>query len=131
MSAMPIAIWGNLDSGHGPFPPTPAILGIAKGGETTKSAFNPFSASGNVVAGKKGVHRQWDVRILHISLTAPAFPPEIVVNAMAYNGGPLPFTKDGSRSVIVNGVPCARLGSKVICTSSIIAGVDKTVLVGE
>ena len=22
----PIAVWGNVDTGHGPFPPTPAIL---------------------------------------------------------------------------------------------------------
>ena len=56
MSMMPIALWGNLDSGHGPFPPTPAILAIATDGATTKSAFNPYSASGNVVVGKKGVH---------------------------------------------------------------------------
>ena len=25
----PVAVWGNLDSGHGPYPPTPAVLPVA------------------------------------------------------------------------------------------------------
>ena len=128
----PIAVWGNLDTGHGPFPPTPAILPVAPGGMTTKTPQNPFSASGNVKVGYKdkniGVHRQFDVRIPHISISSP-FPPELFTNAGAYNGGLLPYTKSGSKTVKTNGVETARKGSPIICSSKIATGVN-AVMVG-
>jgi hypothetical protein len=133
MKTRPIAVWGNMDSGHGPFPPTPAILPVAPGGMTTKTPQNPYSASGNVKVGCKhknvGVHRQFDVRIPHISVSSP-FPPELFTNAGAYNGGLMPYTKSGSRTVKTNGVETARVGSPVICSSKILSGI-KTVMIGE
>ncbi|MAG26793.1 hypothetical protein CMI47_14725 [Candidatus Pacearchaeota archaeon] len=133
MTTRPIAVWGNMDSGHGPFPPTPAILPVAPGGTTTKTPLNPYSASGNVKVGcvhkNVGVHRQFDVRIPHISVSSP-FPPELFTNAGAYNGGLLPYTKNGSKTVKTNGVETARVGSPVICSSKILSGI-KTVMIGE
>ncbi len=133
MKNRPIAVWGNMDSGHGPFPPTPATLPVAPGGITTRTPLNPYSASGNVKVGCRhknvGVHRQFDVRIPHISLSTP-FPPELFTNAGAYNGGLMPYTKNGSKTVKVNGVECARVGSPVICTSKILSGL-KSVMIGE
>ena len=122
----PIAVWGNLDTGHGPFPPTPAILPVAPGGMTTKTPLNPYSASGNVKVGYKdkniGVHRQFDVRIPHISAATP-FPPELFTNAGAYNGGKFPYTKNGSKTVKTNGMETARRFSPIICSSHILSGV--------
>ena len=130
----PIAVWGNLDSGHGPYPPTPAVLPLAPLGITTKSPFNVFSATDNVKVGFKGkcigVHRQFDVRIPHISAVFP-FTPELVTNATAYKGGVLPHTSEGSKSVKTTGVETARLGDPVVCGSKIVFGVSFTVMVGE
>jgi hypothetical protein len=130
----PIAVWGNLDSGHGPYPPTPAVLPLAPLGITTKNEKNVFSATDNVKVGFKGkcigVHRQFDVRIPHISAVFP-FTPELVTNATAYKGGVLPHTSEGSKSVKTNGVETARLGDPVVCGSKIVFGVSFTVMVGE
>ena len=122
----PIAVWGNVDSTHGGFLPGPAILPSAPMGFTTKTPQNIFSASGNVKIGCKhknlGVHRQYDVRIPHIQVSPP-YSPELFINAGAYNGGAMPYTKSGSKRVKTNGVETARLFSPVICSSKIMTGV--------
>ena len=130
----PIAVWVNLDSGHGNHPQTPAVLPLAPQGITTKSPLNGFSATDNVKVGFMGkcvgVHRQFDVRLPHISAVFP-FTPELVTNAPAYKGGVLPHTSSGSKTVKTNGVETARLGDPVVCGSKIIFGVALTVMVGE
>ena len=122
----PIAVWGNIDSPHGAFLPGPAVLPSAPWGYTTGDAKNMFSASGNVKIGCKhknlGVHRQFDVRVPHIQ-ASPPYSPELFINAGAYNGGLMPHTKSGSKTVKTNGVETARVGSPVICSSKIMTGV--------
>ncbi len=127
----PIAVWGNVDSPHGGFLPGPAILPSAPFGWTPKGpptilVPNPFSASGNVKIGcvhkNLGVHRQFDVRVPHIQVSLP-YSPELFINAGAYNGGLLPYTKGGSKRVKTNGVETARLFSPIICSSKILSGV--------
>jgi len=131
MKNEPIAVWGNIDSPHGVYLPGPAILPSAPFGWTPKgppttSNPNPFSASGNVKIGDAeknlGVHRQYDVRVPHIQSSLP-FSPELFINAGAYNGGLLPYTKNGSKTVKTNGVETARRYSPVICSSKILTGV--------
>tara|TARA_R100000808_G_scaffold25095_2_gene61850 strand:+ start:4462 stop:4884 length:423 start_codon:yes stop_codon:yes gene_type:complete len=130
----PVAVWGNLDSGHGPYPPTPAMMPPAPFGETTRSPMNIYSATSTVKVGFMGkcvgIHRQYDVRLPHISLSAP-FTPELVNNAAAYKGGFLPHTSEGSKTVKTNGVQTARLGDPIVCGSKIIFGVSLSVMIGE
>tara|TARA_Y100000401_G_scaffold90662_1_gene76304 strand:- start:128 stop:538 length:411 start_codon:yes stop_codon:yes gene_type:complete len=130
----PVAVWGNLDSGHGPYPPTPAVLPVAPLGISLKSPMNTFSASGNVKVGVMGkcvgIHRKYDVRLPHISMVFP-FTPELVTNAPAYKGGIFPHTSGGSKTVKTNGLETARLGDPVVCGSKIIFGVAKNVMIGD
>ena len=129
----PIAVWGNIDTPHGGFLPGPAILPSAPMGFTTKTPQNMFSASGNVKIGcvhkNLGVHRQFDVRVPHIQISPP-YSPELFINAGAYNGGLMPYTKNGSKTVKTNGVETARLYSPIICSSFIIKGVVSSVKIG-
>ena len=132
MITQPIATWGNIDSPHGVYAPSAAVLPVAPEGYTTKSPKNPYSASGNVKVGdvfhNLGVHRQFDVRLPHVQISAP-FSPELFINPNAYNTGLLPYTKNGSKTVKTNGVETARVGSPVICSSKILSGV-KSVKIG-
>ena len=131
----PVAVWGNLDSGHGPYPPTPAVLPVAPLGLTTKNANNPFSASGNVKVGVMGkcvgIHRKYDVRLPHISMAFPFIPELVTLGPGIYKGGLLPHTSGGSKTVKTNGVETARLGDPVVCGSKIIFGVATTVMIGD
>lgn len=115
---------GDMDSGHGPFAPVPAVGGVSGrvngGNGVTYTGF--IAGSANVFAGKRPVHRKGDIRLLHISVSPP-FPPEITVNPAAYvTPGTLPWLKDGSKSVMVNSTPCGRVGDSVICGSIVITG---------
>ena len=58
MTTRPIAVWGNMDSGHGPFPPTPAILPVAPGGTTTKTPLKrprAMEKTSKIARGRTGV----------------------------------------------------------------------------
>ncbi len=126
----PIAVWGNIDTPHGGYLPGPAIFPSAPFGWTPKGPPSidtlPFSATANVKIGCKhknlGVHRQFDVRVPHIQLSAP-YSPEMFINAGAYNGGKFPYTKNGSKTVKTNGMETARRFSPIICSSYILSGV--------
>ena len=76
-----------------------------------------------------GVHRQFDVRVPHIQPLTP-YSPEFFINAGAYNGGELPYTKNGSKTVKTNGVETGRQFSPIICSSFIMKGVVSSVKIG-
>ena len=123
---------GDMDSGHGPFAPVPAVGGISPKGNipSGNTYIGGIAGSSNVFAGKRPVHRKGDVRMMHISVNPP-FLPEIAINPSAYNPpGILPWLKDGSESVMVNKQPCGRVGDAVICGSIVVTGLV-TVQVGD
>ena len=115
---------GDMDSGHGPFAPVPAVGGVSSRPNPGNGVtyIGMIAGSANVFAGKRPVHRKGDIRLLHISVSPP-FPPELVVNPAAYvTPGVLPWLKDGSTRVMVNDTPCGRVGESVICGSGVITG---------
>ena len=123
---------GDMDSGHGPFAPVPAVGGVSSRGnpKVGNTHVGVIAGSANVFAGKRPVHRQGDVRLLHISVNPP-FLPEISINPAAFKPpGILPWLKDGSETVLDNSVPCGRVGDACICGSVVITGLI-TVQVGD
>ena len=123
---------GDMDSGHGPFAPVPAVGSLSKVANSPvgNTYVGIVAGSSNVFAGKRPVHRKGDVRLLHISVNPP-FLPETAINPAAYiTPGILPWLKDGSESVRVNNQPCGRVGDAVICGSIVVTGLA-TVQVGD
>ena len=130
MPSAPITCFKDLDIGHGPYIPSPAI-GLIPPAElpdslNTSTHARPFACSGNVMAGKKGVHRQGDVRAIHISVSIPPTPEPLGM----YAGGKFPWLSGGSKTVRANGKPIGRIGDEIICGSTVATG-NLTVFVGD
>ena len=134
MSSKPVTRYKDIDTGHGPFLPVPA-LGLVPPKElpdelqASDPIKSPFACSGNVFAGTRGVHRANDVRIPHVS-SVPPFPPEVSINPSCYSGSTFPWLREGSKSVLANGKGIGRIGDPVICGSTILTG-DISVLIGD
>ena len=132
MPSKPITREDDLDSGHQAYRPgMPANLGSPDARSPIQHLPIPnniYSGSGNVKAGKRGVHRQGDVRALHVNISTGV--PEIVENPKCYGGGILPWLRSGSFTVFTNSKQTGRVGDPVICGSVIFTG-DETVLIGD
>ena len=120
----PITRMFDFDSGHGPFVPTPCVGAVDITGAGSNSPLGPFCATGNVMAGKIPVHRQHDLRMMHFTIVGVPEPP------VTFEGGVLPWLKEGSESVLVNNKGCGRVGDAVVCGAVIMTGLG-TVVVGD
>ena len=133
MPSRPVTRKDDLDSGHGPYRPGMPAKGVVPPAispiQSLPTPHNPFCCSGNVMIGTKGVHRQGDVRFIHINIKYP-FTPELIDNPKAYAGGILPWLRSGSLTTWANSKQIGRVGDPVIC-GSIIATGDPTVLAGD
>ena len=129
MSA-PITCFKDIDTGHGPYLPTPAVglipPAVLPDTLNTSTLQRPFACSGNVMAGSRGVHRKGDVRAFHVSAS---IPPTVEPLGM-YAGAKFPWLSGGSTSSFANSKPIGRIGDKVICGSTILTG-NLTVIVGD
>ena len=125
----------DMDSGHAPtyagsvaYSKEQPIQEANKTGNSSVKPVGPYAGSGDVLVGTGGfgVHRQFDLRMPHVNLRNP-LEPESPTN---FDGGILPWLKEGSSTVYVNKQKCGRAGDWTICGAVVKTG-DKTVLVGD
>lgn len=125
----------DFDSGHAPAYGASKAWSIKQvdqekmqtGKQSIKQApYGPYAGSGNVRAGKYGIHRQFDIRAPHINLRNPLEPESPTI----FKGGTFPWLKDGSSTVYINTQGCGRVGDSTICGADVIEG-DDTILVGD
>jgi|ETNmetMinimDraft_30_1059905.scaffolds.fasta_scaffold171846_2 hypothetical protein len=133
MASSPITCFKDYDLGHGPYVGTPARGPIPPALSPIQSLPSPnniYACSGNVFAGSRGVHRQGDIRPIHITLTNPPTPELPSLYGGRTTFPQLPWLAKGSTTSYANSKQIGRVGDPIICGSTILTG-NKSVIIGD